>query len=466
MKLQRGFRDKIEKYVDLSRTVDLEFVTEGNREIDFCCFGLDQNRKLSDERFMVFYNQPKTPGNEIRYMPIRSGSVFHTKLSLLPDSIQNLAFTISIDGEGTLEDISSFSFFLKQGGEVRADFSLKGSELSGVKSLIAVEIYRKGDWRFSVTAGGFYGGLGALLASFGGEEAKEDPEAAKEPETSAEPSRTVGFAGETTSEKEPVRYCFHCMEASGRDSVCERCGRELDEVAACPDQLKPGSLLHESYLVGEALGSDGFGIRYIGRDLAKDRRVSIIEYFPQGLVYRYTAKSPEVTVRRDPEIYEEGRLAFLEEGEKLGSVQNSGIVKVLDSFQENHTSYVVTDYVEGIELEKYLRHVGQLSMGDALELLERVFQALFEIHKKGLVHKGISPESILIGKEGVMLTSFGMARNRMENLTGMTTMLNNGYTPVEQYEQDQQGPWTDVYALSAVLYRCVAGTQPAVFVKV
>lgn len=178
MDLQRGMRGQLEKYVDLRRNLDILMDTSGSAVYDYCCFGVDADGRLSDDRYMVFYNQTRSPGHEISYTPNGEGAKFSIALERLPPSIAKLVFTVSIDGDGTMGDIASHTLRVTQGDGEALTLRLSGSDFSREKAIVSAELYRKDGWRFAAVASGFNGGLGDLLRSYGGEELQE-PETKK-----------------------------------------------------------------------------------------------------------------------------------------------------------------------------------------------------------------------------------------------------------------------------------------------
>ena len=181
---QRGTRDKLEKYFNLNRPLKIILKIDGAATYDFCCFGVDADDKLSDDRYMIFYNQLSSPAGEIVGREISSGMEFTINLNALPEKIQKLVFTCSIDGAGTMEEISAHKIFL--GDEISAELS--GKDFAQEKAITSLEIYRKGSWRFNVVARGFNGGLDALLAFYGGEQADDDKTPAPPPPTQTPPA--------------------------------------------------------------------------------------------------------------------------------------------------------------------------------------------------------------------------------------------------------------------------------------
>ncbi len=160
MEMIRGFRGTV-PFDEFT----LHMTVEGGAVYDFACFGVDDDGRLSDDRYMIFYNQTQSPGSEITY----DGSKFTVRLSKLPASIAKLVFTVSIDGAGTMGEISSHTVTLEGAGEVMT-MKLSGRDFQNERAIISVEIYRKDNWRIAAVASGFDGGLRELLRHFGGEE--------------------------------------------------------------------------------------------------------------------------------------------------------------------------------------------------------------------------------------------------------------------------------------------------------
>lgn len=148
-------------------------------DIDVSCFGLDANDQLSDERFMVFFNQKSCPGGGVTLELGSNIATFSTDVSRLPETIHKLVFTAAINGAGTMRQIGTSSLRLGS-----ATFTFSGNDFQDEKAVIIGEIYRRdGQWRFGAVGQGFNGGLSALLKHFGGTEATPAPTPSPAPET-------------------------------------------------------------------------------------------------------------------------------------------------------------------------------------------------------------------------------------------------------------------------------------------
>ena len=260
-------------------------------------------------------------------------------------------------------------------------------------------------------------------------------------------------------------YCPYCMNELGeKDGVCSRCGKNSAEYQQQPHTLSRGVILNNRYLIGGVLGEGGFGITYIGLDTLLQVRVAVKEFFPNGMVNRNNTVSNEVhsiTTESAKEIFSKSRDNFLREARTLAKFTNeAGIVSVRDFFEENHTVYIVMEYLEGITLKAYLSQVGTMSPNNTVCLLMPVFLSLGKMHEKKLIHRDISPDNIMLCDEKIKLLDFGAAREFADERS-LSVMLKHGYAPMEQYRRHGiQGAWTDVYAICATMYKCVTGKIP------
>jgi len=174
-------RGKLNQYVRPDREIEVAMSVNGGAVYDYCCFGVDSAGKLSNDKYMVFYNQTQSPNREIVYTADENGVRFTINLNQLPSSIQKLVFTVSIDGNGTMGDIASHTTVIRQGGQDAVALQLNGSDFRSEKAIISIELYQKDVWRLGAVASGFNGGLGDLLRSYGGEEAIGKASAPQQP---------------------------------------------------------------------------------------------------------------------------------------------------------------------------------------------------------------------------------------------------------------------------------------------
>ena len=266
------------------------------------------------------------------------------------------------------------------------------------------------------------------------------------------------------------RYCCHCLHpVAGTEQTCPVCGKPVDDTVPF-HHLPAGTMLKDRYYIGVALGQGGFGITYAACDTKTNGKVAVKEYYPNGFVNRNNTRSASVVSSTDPtdeSVFTKGRQRFLEEASILAAFSGvDGIVNVQDCFRENNTVYIVMEFLDGVSLKQYLAHTGKLSVESALNLLLPVMNALREIHRKELIHRDISPDNIMLTRQNgslrVKLIDFGAARHfSAVNSRSLTVVLKPGFAPIEQYgSKDEQGAWTDVYALCATIYKCVTGVAP------
>ena len=230
--------------------------------------------------------------------------------------------------------------------------------------------------------------------------------------------------------------------------------------------LKNGRTLGSRYVIEGVLGEGGFGITYRGHDKTLDVEVAIKEYYPQGFVTRNTTYSEELTVSQSKytEMFQKGKEKFLSEARTLARFnRQEGVVSVTDFFETNNTAYIVMEFLDGITLKQYIDTQGLLTPAEILDLMAPLMEALDEVHNVGLIHRDISPDNImLLENGGVKLMDFGAARAYTEfGEKSLSIVLKHGYAPEEQYRtHGVQGPWTDIYALCATIYKCITGKTP------
>ena len=241
-------------------------------------------------------------------------------------------------------------------------------------------------------------------------------------------------------------------------------------------ELRAGHKLQE-FTVERLLGVGGYSCVYLARDTRLDRRVALKEYLPATLA----ARAPDGTVGprlpRFEAFYDKGLQGFLNEARLLGSFDHPSLVKVYRFWAEAGTAYMVMPYYEGITLKKWLSDLGATPSERWLrDLADPLMVALGTMHEQRCYHRDVAPDNVLMlydrkaagsyleQQPRPVLLDFGAARRVIGDATQqLTAILKSGYSPVEQYEGEEslrQGPWTDVYALCAVLYAAVTGKPP------
>lgn len=192
---QRGHKAKIS---DLTAGTDLYVgvqISGPGLTFDISCFGLDADEQLSDDRYFIFFNQPKSPEDSIQLLGAQAGDTesFRVTLDRIPSQIQKLSFTATIDGDGQMSQIAPGCLRIVAGGEEVARYPFDGSEFSTERAVMVGDLYLKDVWRFAAVGQGFDGGLDALLKNFGGEVAEEEPESSPQAAVPAQ-SQAPAFA--------------------------------------------------------------------------------------------------------------------------------------------------------------------------------------------------------------------------------------------------------------------------------
>jgi serine/threonine protein kinase len=277
---------------------------------------------------------------------------------------------------------------------------------------------------------------------------------------------------------DPDRLCMGCMaELNQNISKCPYCGFQEKTYQKPANSLPLREILHGKYLIGRVIGSGGFGITYIAWDFYQSKKVCIKEYFPRLVATRNPhAKSYSdlisvslyctTTHPQDParlqQIYQTGLESYIQEARILsGFYLTPGIVSIRDFFYRNNTAYIVMEYIDGIDMKKYAKFKGgRLSVEEVFPILKDVLKALDQVHRVNIIHRDISPDNIMISREGkAKLIDFGSSKNYVIRARG-SVVLKKGYAPIEQYYRDgKQGPWTDVYSISATIYYLLTGVR-------
>lgn len=256
--------------------------------------------------------------------------------------------------------------------------------------------------------------------------------------------------------------CMSCMREIGDENQCPYCGFHADSPQLAP-YLPLRTVVAERYLAGKLLDYNGDGATYMGWDLEMNAPVTIREFLPDSIAERredltlVPMAGCEITYR---DCYQ----SFLELWRKLARMRGlSALILVFDIVEDHGTAYAISEYMEGVSLREYLLRSpsGYLSWEQARILFMPVLSTLGTLHSAEIIHRGISPTTLIVGKNGKMrITGFSIWQARTAR-GDLTAQLFPGYAAIEQYGfEGQQGPWTDIYAFSAVLYRTLIGSTP------
>ena len=295
--------------------------------------------------------------------------------------------------------------------------------------------------------------------------------------------------------------CFGCMEKlETENEICPHCGFDPAHCEEAEYALKPGTVLQGKYMVGKVLGKGGFGITYIGFDMMLDIKVAIKEYYPEGFVGRDSRQSSRLTwysTKSDIQYVKNSRDNLLKEARSMAKIDTfPTLARVREVFMANETAYLVMDYIEGETLKNRVMERGALTYAELRNYLCPVMEDLAQIHEKGIIHRDISPDNIMIEPSGkARLLDLGAAKDlykplktqiyglgetqkndlekteiigaaqntsQSDSVPESTQMiLKPGFSPLEQYRMHSEiGPWTDVYAMVATMYYLLAGKVP------
>lgn len=275
-------------------------------------------------------------------------------------------------------------------------------------------------------------------------------------------------------------FCPNCFSTDGYDeNGCRSCGYR-DTGKRSGRALREGILLRQRYLVGRVLGIGGFGITYLCLDKQQNARCAVKEYFPSEWSVRGQDDLTIIPREDRRSYYDHGRRVFIDEANLLFGLRDErAIVDVWDMFEENATTYMVMEYLEGETVSAYMKnHRRALTLDKAGVMLREIAQALLHIHDAMLLHRDISPDNIIWTKKNKTTTSpmteddqaffdhfklidFGSTRAyALDSPNSFSVMVKPGFAPIEQYsKQGKQGPWSDIYSLAATYYYAVSGKK-------
>ena len=233
-----------------------------------------------------------------------------------------------------------------------------------------------------------------------------------------------------------------------------------------PDEMRgtlPAGTRLRNYELLAVLGHGGFGITYYAKDTTLGREVAVKEYLPTTLALR---ENGSTVVPRSTQFAEDfiwGRERFLEEARILATLEGApAVVRVYDFLEANGTAYMIMGLARGDTLEQRLKRDGKLPPAITQRMLDRLLDGLEAVHKTGFLHRDVKPANIILdANNNPTLIDFGASRSSMADRTAaMTAIFTPRYAAAEQLTSDKQGPWTDIYGLSATLYHAITGKAP------
>lgn len=215
------------------------------------------------------------------------------------------------------------------------------------------------------------------------------------------------------------------------------------------------------YRIDKMLGGGGFGLTYLAHDVNLELPVALKEYYPGDLATRSADYAVHVRAAEGASQFDWGLERFLDEARALASFRHPNIARVLRYFRENGTAYIVMEYETGDPLKRWMARQSGLNLQGLLHVIHPLLDGLEAVHRMNFLHRDIKPDNIYMRADGSpVLLDFGAAR-RVTADRDMTNIISPGFAPFEQYHsQGNQGPWTDIYSLGAVMYWMVTGHKP------
>lgn len=227
------------------------------------------------------------------------------------------------------------------------------------------------------------------------------------------------------------------------------------------------------YRITGYLGRGSFGITYRARELKLRRDVAIKEYMPREWARRYPDHSIGTVSRRTSGTFRYGLDRFTMEAQNLAACRQENIVKVHRLLEQNCTSYMVMELLDGETLEARIARTGKIAWSDLAPMFRALIDGCRDIHRRGILHRDIKPANIVLRESEPdrdevsvacqpVLIDFGAARElRRQGAAKLSTILTEEYAPLEQWsDKQEQGPYTDVYALAATISHALTGIAP------
>jgi len=226
--------------------------------------------------------------------------------------------------------------------------------------------------------------------------------------------------------------------------------------------LKSGYII-DNYKIHRLIGSGGFSNVYLATNINNYKKYAIKEYFPYELATRIGDKIIPISIHKENFIWAKNK--FMEEAQILVRFNNPNIVDIVQVCEINENAYLIMEFIQGTTISNWLKQIKDTANQIELDLiLKPMLNALKLIHKNKLLHRDISPDNIILRKDmSPVLIDFGAAREALSRKQGVTSaIVKDGLSPPEQYSitGENQGPWSDIYSLSATIYYTITNKFP------
>lgn len=257
--------------------------------------------------------------------------------------------------------------------------------------------------------------------------------------------------------------CMGCMNELYGEDKCPNCGFYVNTPQISP-YLPLKSQIGDRYIIGKMMNANSEGATYIGFDSVRKTPVTVREFLPEQFADRGDDGKILCIKNGYEELFEKYLGKFLDMWRRLARLRGlSALVPVVDIIESNNTAYAISEYIESISLREFLlkSQTGYLNWSKAKVLFMPVLSALSSIHDAGVIHGGINPGNLLIGRDGKLhLTGFSINEAHLYG-SDLIPEFFDGYTPIEQYSNNYSfGIWSDIYSFSAVIYRSLVGAVP------
>lgn len=262
-----------------------------------------------------------------------------------------------------------------------------------------------------------------------------------------------------------MNLCYCCMaEVPPEAAICPKCHSPVPYHPTDPRDLHPGTVLHGRLVIGRALGHGGFGITYIAYDSYLRILRAVKEFYPARIEASRDEQQHIVFVNAQDAKLREYRDRFLYEARMMSRASMSdakNVVRIIDQFNENNTAYIVMEYLDGCTLDEYLKAQREpLPWQEAVPVALTVLGTLSTLHQNDLMHRDLSLNNIFRLNSGeIRLIDFGSA-GLISDQSELPPSAKKGYSPLEQINSKEQGPWTDIYAMGACVFKMVVGGLP------